>query len=51
MMGARTNFLSAKGKQKDVEEVNDNQCNYKFSALTNSNKTARSDMHEEFFDL
>ena len=51
MMGVRTNFLSAKEKQKDWEEVDNNKYNYTFSASSNSNKRARNDMHEEFLDL
>ena len=30
MMGVRTNFLAAKGKQTEVEEVDDHQFEFKF---------------------
>ena len=53
MMGVRTNFLAAKGKQTDFEEVDDRQFEFKFPSK-DSNKRPRGqpmDDEEDLFGL
>ena len=47
MMGVWTNFLAAKGKQTDFQEVIDHQFEFKISSKDSNKKPRRQQMDNE----